>query len=138
MSCWKGVGCSPIGGQETESGVGGVPAPMDFCLPPFRLHPGPQPTGRCFPHSGQVLPLQLLSHTSVIPENALTDTPSDFVSNLLGVSQSSQVDSSHQTLGVSGDKNRMCSLSLRLVTNHQYRLQGIPMAAGVIRGINIY
>lgn len=134
MSCWKGVGCSPIGGQETESGVGGeCLRPWTSAFLPFGSIQAPSPQGGASHIQGRSFPL------SCYPtRRSSLKTPSDCVSNLLGVSQSSQVDSSHQTLGVSGDKNRMCSLSLRLVTNHQYRLQGIPMAAGVIRGINIY
>lgn len=93
---------------------------MDFDLPPLQFHPGPQLFARCFPHSGQVLPPQLLPHMSVIPGNVLIDTPRVCFTNLLGVSQSSQVDSSHQTpVGVGGVENRMCSLCLSLVTNHQ-------------------
>lgn len=112
--------------RNRVGGGGRVPTPMNFCLPPFQFHPGPQSIGRSFPHSGP---------SPSVAENTLTDTPRGCFGNLLGVSsQSSQVDSNHQTLvGVSRDKNRVCSLSLSLVTNYQYGLQGIPMSAGVIR-----
>lgn len=103
-----------------KQGVGRVPEPMDLYLPPLQFHPGPQLIGWCSPHPGQILSPQLLSHMSVTPGNALIDTSRLCFTNLLGVSEFSQVDSSRQTLiGVGGDKNRMCSLSLSLVTNYQ-------------------
>lgn len=103
---------------------------------PFSSIQAPSPLGGASHIQGRSFPFSCCPTSQ---SSLKTDTPRGCFGNLLGVSQSNQVDSNHQTLvGVSRDKNRMCSLSLSLVTNYQYSLQGIPMASGVVKGTNIY